>query len=343
MYDAGIPFNAINYDSFSAVVEAIGQYGPSMKPLTYHKVRVTYLKKEVETTHNLLKSFKEWVKMGCFIMADGWKDRKEITLINFLVNSLKRTMFLKSVDASYSKTGEKIFELLDKFIQMLGPEYVVQVIIDSASNNVAAAKLLEAKYPHLYWSPCAADRIDLMLEDIFKIPLLHKIIKKEVALTKLSRYAKTRFATTFLTLARVHKQKNNLRKMFISEEWSTSKWAKEQIDKGLTKTILSPFWNNIVVPRSADEPLNNLIRDFCKVCSGCSRPRFLISRSGHDNCICSQVGKLASWVLRLVDSEKKPPIGYIYKAMDRAKEAIAKTFDHKEERYIAIFTIIEQR
>ena len=37
-------------------------------------------------------------------------------------------------------------------------------------------------------------------------------------------------------------------------------------------------------------------------------------------------------VLRLVDGEKKPPVKYIYEAMDRAKEAIAKSFDGKEEK-----------
>ena len=37
-------------------------------------------------------------------------------------------------------------------------------------------------------------------------------------------------------------------------------------------------------------------------------------------------------VRRIVDEEKKPPMGYIYEAMDRAKEAIAKSFGYKEEK-----------
>ncbi|XP_028051475.1 uncharacterized protein LOC114256094 [Camellia sinensis] len=48
-------------------------------------------------------------------------------------------------------------------------------------------------------------------------------------------------------------------------------------------------------------------------------------------------------VLRLVDTEKKPPMGYIYEAMDRAKECIASSFDHKEEKYNEIFEIIDKR
>jgi len=34
-------------------------------------------------------------------------------------------------------------------------------------------------------------------------------------------------------------------------------------------------------------------------------------------------------VLRLVDNEKKPAMGYIYEAMDRAKETIEKSFSNK--------------
>ncbi|XP_028103566.1 uncharacterized protein LOC114302700 [Camellia sinensis] len=48
-------------------------------------------------------------------------------------------------------------------------------------------------------------------------------------------------------------------------------------------------------------------------------------------------------VLRLVDTEKKPPMGYIYEVMDRAKECIAISFDHKEEKYNEIFEIIDKR
>ena len=48
-------------------------------------------------------------------------------------------------------------------------------------------------------------------------------------------------------------------------------------------------------------------------------------------------------VLRLVDGEKKPPIVYIYEAMDRANEAIAKSFNDREEKYKDVFTIIDKR
>ncbi|CAH1433740.1 unnamed protein product [Lactuca virosa] len=47
-------------------------------------------------------------------------------------------------------------------------------------------------------------------------------------------------------------------------------------------------------------------------------------------------------VLRLVDGEKYPATGYIYEAMDRAKEAIRDSFSNADD-YKTTFQIIDQR
>ncbi|RDX87052.1 hypothetical protein CR513_31527, partial [Mucuna pruriens] len=48
-------------------------------------------------------------------------------------------------------------------------------------------------------------------------------------------------------------------------------------------------------------------------------------------------------VLRLVDSDSKPVMPYIYEAMDRAKEQIAKNFQKQESRYKKVWKIIDTR
>ncbi|XP_059661220.1 uncharacterized protein LOC132307463 isoform X3 [Cornus florida] len=328
MYDAGIAFNAVKYDSFAEVVEAFGQYGPGMKPPSYHEVKVPLLRKELDNTNALMNDHREeWSKFGCSLMADGWTDKRGRTLLNFLVNSRRGTMFIESIDtSSFSKDGEKMFDLLNKFVNRIGVANVVQVVTDSESSNKYAGRMLEKEHPHLYWTPCAAHCLDLMLEDIGKIPSISTTMQRAVELNsyiymrpkllnimknfthkkELLRPAKTRFATCFITLSSIHKQKNNLRKMFTSEEWSRSKWAKEEAGKRVASYVLMPsFWNNIVFSLKVSGPLIP--------------------------------------VLRLVDGEKKPPMGYIYAAMDRAKEAIAKSFGEVEDKYKDIFEIIDKR
>ncbi|XP_058006811.1 uncharacterized protein LOC131182164 [Hevea brasiliensis] len=219
-----------------------------------------------------------------------------------------------------------MYDLLNRFVERVREANVVQVVTDNASNCVLAGKLLETKCPHLYWTPCAAHCLDLMLEDIGKILKIHNTIKRAVTLNgyiyirssvvnmlqhftgerELIRPAVIRFATAFLTLQRIHKHKANLRKMFTLEEWTKSKWAKKLSGKKVYSIVMMPtFWANIVYILKIFGPL---VR-----------------------------------VLRLVDGEKMPAMGYIYEAMNRAKEAIAKSFDENEEKYRTIFEIIDKR
>ncbi|XP_059627526.1 uncharacterized protein LOC132270366 [Cornus florida] len=302
--------------------------GSRMKPPSYHEVRLPLLKKELEYTDNLMRDHREeWAKCGCTIIADGWEDKRHWCLINFLVNCLKGTMFIQSVDASsYSKTGEKMFDLLNKFVQQIGVSNVIQVVTDSASSNVVAGRMLEGMYRHLYWSPYAAHCVDLMLEDIAKIANIMRTIKRAIMLNgyiynrsgllnmmrhytghkELLRPAMTRFATSFITLSSIHHQKDCLKKMFTSQEWISSKWAKEIEGKNVAQIVLMPtFWTSIVYSLKVASPL---VR-----------------------------------VLKLVDGERRPPMGYIYEVMERAKEAIAKAFGGNEEKYKDIFKIIDTR
>jgi hypothetical protein len=123
---------------------------------------------------------------------------------------------------------------------------------------------------------------------------------------ELLRPGVTRFATSYLTLQSIHRQKVNLRKMFTSEKWCDSRWAREAKGKKVTEIVLMPsFWNSIVYILKVTGPLVK--------------------------------------VLRLVDSEKRPVMGYIYEAMDRCKEAIMKAFNNNESKYSDIFEIIDRR
>nr|KYP77013.1 hypothetical protein KK1_021277 [Cajanus cajan] len=59
-------------------------------------------------------------------MSNAWMNKKQRCIINFLVNSFVRTMFIKSVDGSnFVKTGEKLFELLDSIVEDIREEKVV--------------------------------------------------------------------------------------------------------------------------------------------------------------------------------------------------------------------------
>lgn len=142
-YDAGISFNAATYNSFHVMIEAIGQFGPGMKPPSMYELRVPLLAKEVKTVKNQEEVHKkEWAQKSCSILSDGWRDsvvQKDI--INIMVNSPKGSIFVKSMDVSdVSKNANMLFDILDKMVDEVGEANVVQVITDNAAAYVKAGK-----------------------------------------------------------------------------------------------------------------------------------------------------------------------------------------------------------
>ena len=122
-----------------------------MKPPSYHEERVPLLKKEVVHTNDIMKNHKEeWARTGCSIMSNGWKDKSHRwkdkshrSLINFLMNCSKGSMFIESIDvSSYMKTGERMFQLLDSMVEKIGED---KVITDNDLSYVMAGKKLYIK------------------------------------------------------------------------------------------------------------------------------------------------------------------------------------------------------
>ncbi|KAH6823140.1 hypothetical protein C2S53_011313 [Perilla frutescens var. hirtella] len=303
-YDNGIAFNVATTDSYKEMIEEIGRYGPGLVPPSMYELRVPLLQKKVNDVNlQLLEYKKEWATKGCSILSDGWRDSvasKEI--VNFLINSPKGSVFLKSVDVSnITKDAYALVKMFNNIVEKVGESNIVQVVTDNASNYVKAGKILMDERPHLYWTPCTAHCLDLILEDIGKLPRIKNALKKCIFINgyiynhvslvnmmrrftnqkNLHRPAVTRFATSFITLSQYHKQKNNLRKMVTSEEWSCSKWQKDAGGKKISTYISQEtFWRNVLYSLKLVGPLVK--------------------------------------VLRMVDGEWKPPMGYIYEAMDRA-------------------------
>ncbi|XLS45017.1 hypothetical protein HN51_001882 [Arachis hypogaea] len=320
IYNNAIPFNVARSEEYHSMLE---------KPPSYDELRGKLLKKKVESTKLTVEEHKaEWKKSGCTIMTDGWTDKRRRTILNFLVNSPKETVFLKSINASdICKTAEKIFKMIDEVVEEVGEENVVQVVTDNAANYKKAGQILIKKRKDLYWTLCAAHCIDLMLEDFKKKLALHRdtiakgrrlttyIYSRTSLISLLQQHTKgrdlvrpgmTRFATSYLTLGSLNEKKNPIIRMFISDEWKASKCSKTRDGKNI---------ENIVLDKKI---LKNIIH--------CLRGAYPLLH-----------------VLCIVDSEGKPAMGYMYSEIDRAKEKIKDAFQSVEASYKPLWDIIDAR
>jgi len=153
---AAVAFNALDNDEFKQMCEAIGQFGQGFVPPTLRGKLLE--EEEYERTKSLLQEREaEKMKNSCSIMTDAWSHRKRKSIMNVCTNCAEGTSFISSKEMSHvSHTSELIFELLDKAIEEIGSNNVVQVVIDNASNNMGAKRLLQEKRPHILDILCSS-------------------------------------------------------------------------------------------------------------------------------------------------------------------------------------------
>jgi hypothetical protein len=240
-------------------------------------------------------------------------------------------MFVKCVDASaHVKVATLLCDLLDEFIREVDPQHVVQVITDIVANYVAAGRMLMQRYLTLFWTPYTAHCIDLILEDMGKIPYIRDIVElaKSIAkfiynhasvLSLMRRFTNNRelvrpaimhFATNFISLRSILVCMRDLKTMFVSHEWDDLSFSRKMEGEAICRLVSyqESFWVGVEEVVSIREPLVK--------------------------------------VLQLVDGDK-PTMGYLYEAMDRAKEAIRAYYDDKGDdgfqRQLQIWGVIDRR
>ncbi|KAJ1255020.1 hypothetical protein BS78_K297900 [Paspalum vaginatum] len=257
VYTHGIPFNAVDNDEFIEMVEAIGCFGPGLRPPSQYDLREKLLKEEHARMKTLLLDREEEKnKNGCSVMTDAWTDTKR-SIMNVCTHTLEGASFMKSKEMSdVSHTSEVIFELVDKAIDELGEENVVQVVTDNASNNMAAKTLMLEKRPNIFWSSCATHTINLMLQGIGSLPRFKKTIDQAKAFT-IFVYGHHRT----LACMRLMEKRDALRKMVVDPKWDEISDVKTRKGKDATATMLSAsFWKNVALCLKVFEPLVRLLR-----------------------------------------------------------------------------------
>ena len=87
-------------------------------------------------------------------------------------------MFMRAIDASCPGTvvtRAYIWEHIQKAIEEIETDNIVQVVTDNGSNCVAMGRLLEDTYPKIHWTPCVSHCLDLLMEDLGKVAWVDRI------------------------------------------------------------------------------------------------------------------------------------------------------------------------
>ncbi|XP_007009265.2 PREDICTED: uncharacterized protein LOC18586057 [Theobroma cacao] len=325
LFDIGAPLDAVNSVYFQPMVDAIISGGSGVVMPSCSDLQGWILKKSVEEVKSDNdKVTAAWVRTGCSILVNQWNTQTGRILLNFLVYCPEGTVFLKSVDASsVINSSDALYELLKQVVEEVGSKHVLQVITNAEEQYIVAGRRLAETFPTLYWTPCAAHCINLILEDFAKLEWINVIIEQarsitrfvynhSVVLNMVRRYtfgndivepAVTCSATNFTTLKQMIDLKNNLQAMVTSQEWMDCPYSKKPGGLEMLDLVSNPsFWSSSVLITQLTNPLLR--------------------------------------VLRMVGSKKRPAMGYVYAGMYRAKETIKKELVKRNE-YMIYWNIID--
>ena len=163
-YTGGLSFHFARNPYYARAFKSASQL-PSYVLPGYNALRITLLQKKKSNIENLLEPIKKtWNEKGVSICNDGWLDAQRRPLISIMTVSESGPMFLKAINCE-GKTKDKHFiaDLLINTIQEIGPQKVVQVITDNAAACKAARHIMEAKFRHIFWTPCVVHTLNLSL------------------------------------------------------------------------------------------------------------------------------------------------------------------------------------
>ncbi len=189
-------------------------------------------------------------------------------LLNLLVVFPKGEMFLKVVD-----TGGEIKDVayiagqLIDCIREVVADNVIQVVTDSAVVCKAAGKLVEQEFSWITWTPCTPHCLDVLLEDVRKLPWAAEVVAKAKAVVKfitnhhrsqalfhkksaldLLKLGDTCFATNFIMLDRMLEVREALQELVIGREWREWNGKSNHSDDGdevKDYVLRSGFWKNL--------------------------------------------------------------------------------------------------
>ncbi|KAL6841160.1 hypothetical protein ACP4OV_029129 [Aristida adscensionis] len=324
--EAGIPFNTVCLKSFDIMLEAIAEFSPGLHGPSLDELHGPLLQTQVLEINDSIEALKKsWASEGCSIQVDIGLHDNDGRHINLAVHCPQGVSFLRSIHLSpndFNYNEERICQLVDSCIEMVGVENVVQVISDIHPETMGA-KMLTAKRPNIFWTPCAASCIDMMLEDIGHIPLIKNTIAKARSLTAfihgqtnlldmtrrftnqqdLVHVGISYYTTCCLNLKSLYEKRTDLKTMFVSKEWEKSNWSKDAAGKKFYDLVVSnEFWDKVLYAINSFEPLVEVLRKM---------------------------------------GNTKHSMGYIYGDLVNAKREIALRFENKEDHYLPVWDHID--
>ncbi|MCL7040949.1 hypothetical protein MKW94_012540 [Papaver nudicaule] len=324
-----IDFSAANSTSFEKMINVlVGGRSRVYKAPSCDDLKGRILEEELKAMRERVRKVVcSWRSTGCSILLDGWTSEKGRNMINFVVDSPRGPIFMKSADFSDSIGDvDAMVSLLSGVIEEVGVQNVVQIVTYTTAGMMeTVGKQMTVKYKSIFWTVCASHCIGLMLEKMGMLGTESRVLSKVKTITKFIYSHETalklmrkhtggfdivsscriRSMVPFLILERIQSQKKYLRKLFISPEWKNSTLASTADGEMVADLVTEDsFWTEAEVLLKASIPLIRALH-------------------------------------QLNGGDRRPQLGYIYETMDQVMEAIKENYKGSETKYQPFWTVVD--
>lgn len=180
-----IPGRKINCPLFRAALKLTQELHAVKHLPTAYEVDGIYLDANYMEMRAFVENMKQdWDRFGVTVMCDSWTGPTGMSIINFMIYCNGVMFFHKTVNATGRiQNSEFILKEIKKVvIDEIGQKVVVQIVTDNGSNYKKACKDLVKEYPQIYWQPCAAHTVNLMLKTLVNFMRLLELSKVQKGL-----------------------------------------------------------------------------------------------------------------------------------------------------------------
>lgn len=249
-----IPFNVVNSPYFTEMIASLNtaavRFMPKSKAFTETHLPSLY-KDTSERISNIWGCSSE-NRLLRTMGFDGFTNEVSESVVNITETSNGKSAFVDCIDPGANREDSKFFAgLIEKRFKKVSTETKLPVeevfcgiVADNVACNRGAFRILEQKYPKLFFIGCMAHAFDLMIEDVCKVSEVKEVVsishdvckfvkgnrtvqslfKRKIGThgTQLVLFPTTRFAYCHLMLQRFLKNKTNLESMVDDENWLTA-------------------------------------------------------------------------------------------------------------------------
>ncbi|GBG90763.1 hypothetical protein CBR_g51269 [Chara braunii] len=271
--ESGMPFNSTKLESFKCMFTMIIPPGvpgaPAPRLPSYHMLRTTLLDELDGEVQKCVRSVLDTSReTGCTIMTDGWTNIRGQTWCNYLVGTEIGVVYVSTDVMRGKKDASALANAWLKRVKSMDVQLsdITAFVTDSAGVNVAAMEVFQKdeSVKHIFWIPCVARIMDLILEDIGGIDWVASRISQARLVTRFFKRhgharevleahstktlllpAETRFGTNVIMMERLVALRAALTDVVVDDRWRETVWSTSKIRKDaaeVTACIGSPPW-----------------------------------------------------------------------------------------------------